>query len=89
MKRKKFPVNVKELICINDCYCPSEWEGLTDCNERIYIRYRWEKLRIEIGNKQVYCESLPMFQNENLLNETKNYLNFKYINGRCSSTVEH
>lgn len=32
------------------CYCcPSQWEGLTDDNRQIYVRYRWGSLSITLG----------------------------------------
>lgn len=29
--------------------CPSQWEGVTEDNRWVYIRYRWGKLRANIG----------------------------------------
>lgn len=31
--------------------CPSQWEGDTDKNEPVYIRFRWGYLSVEIGNE--------------------------------------
>ena len=29
--------------------CPSQWEGLTDDNRRVYVRYRWGWLVVRVG----------------------------------------
>ena len=39
---------IKELICTCSC-CPSQWEGVTEKNEAVYIRYRWGCLTIELS----------------------------------------
>lgn len=31
--------------------CPSQWEGRTDDNRSIYVRYRWGHLSITVGSK--------------------------------------
>ena len=41
-------VKVKEIV--NTCdSCPAQWEGITDDNRQIYVRYRWGCLAISIG----------------------------------------
>ena len=41
-------VKVKKLT--NTCgACPSQWEGITEDNRQIYIRYRWGNLTIQLG----------------------------------------
>jgi NAD dependent epimerase/dehydratase family enzyme len=44
-------------------YCPSQWEGITDKNEAIYIRYRWGRLSIYL--------SAPDGTIEDAINENK------------------
>jgi len=39
---------IKELECTCSC-CPSQWEGVTENNEAVYIRYRWGRLTIELS----------------------------------------
>ena len=29
--------------------CPAQWEGWTDDNRQIYVRYRWGHLTVELG----------------------------------------
>ena len=29
--------------------CPSQWEGITDDNRRVYVRYRWGNLSVRVG----------------------------------------
>lgn len=33
--------------------CPSQWEGKTNDNREIYIRYRWGRLSIDLGQEGV------------------------------------
>lgn len=46
-------LKVKELhrTC---CACPSQWEGMTDDNKFIYVRYRWGYFSFSVDNKEVY-----------------------------------
>ena len=39
---------IKELECTCSC-CPSQWEGVTEKNETVYIRYRWGCLTIKLS----------------------------------------
>jgi hypothetical protein len=41
-------VKVKEIVKTCDC-SPAQWEGITEDNRRIYVRYRWGCLAISIG----------------------------------------
>jgi hypothetical protein len=34
--------------------CPAQWEGRTDDGSRIYIRYRWGCLQLEVDGERVY-----------------------------------
>lgn len=43
-------VVVKEIIKTCSA-CPSQWEGITDDNRMIYIRYRWGGLSVRLGEK--------------------------------------
>ena len=29
--------------------CPAQWEGITEDNRKIYVRYRWGYLSVRIG----------------------------------------
>ena len=41
------------------CYaCPSQWEGKTLYDQRVYIRYRWGYLSIEVDGEEVYGRQL-------------------------------
>lgn len=41
-------MKIKSLRCTCDA-CPSQWEGLTERNEALYIRYRWGRLIIQLS----------------------------------------
>lgn len=42
---------IKVVKIVNTCTaCPSQWDGLTDDNRQIYVRYRWGSLDIRIGD---------------------------------------
>lgn len=45
---KKIKVVGVKKTCIA---CPAQWEGITDKNRPIYVRYRWGHLSISIGSK--------------------------------------
>ena len=30
--------------------CPAQWEADTDDGKKVYIRYRWDKLRVGVGD---------------------------------------
>ena len=34
--------------------CPSQWEGVTTQGERVYIRYRYGHLSVDLDGEQVY-----------------------------------
>lgn len=34
--------------------CPSQWEGISNNNENIYIRYRWGYLTLYLDDKEIY-----------------------------------
>lgn len=50
--------------------CPSQWDGLTDDNRAVYIRFRWGQLSICLGKQNdtsefaalegetIYCEQI-------------------------------
>ena len=41
-------MNIKTLT--RTCYaCPSQWEGVTDDNRQVYIRYRHGSLSVSVG----------------------------------------
>lgn len=39
---------IKNLARTCSC-CPSQWEGITEKNEAVYIRYRWGCLTVELS----------------------------------------
>lgn len=47
MKKGKFGI-LKELHQTTSC-CPSQWNGLTEQNEFVYIRYRFGTLTIQLS----------------------------------------
>jgi hypothetical protein len=48
MVRKEYKMKIKSIKCTCSC-CPSQWEGITDKNEAIYIRYRGGRLTIRVS----------------------------------------
>lgn len=34
--------------------CPAQWDGLTDDNKTVYVRYRFGQLRIEVDKNPVF-----------------------------------
>lgn len=38
--------------------CPAQWEGETDQRDRVYARYRWGYLRVEVGDEIVFGKQL-------------------------------
>lgn len=46
---------LRELTKISK-YCPTQWEGRTTDNQYVYIRYRYAKLSVGIGD--TYCEAV-------------------------------
>ncbi len=47
---------VKELTQTSD-FCPSQWEGFTDCGKHVYIRYRcgWLSAGISVDRQLAVC----------------------------------
>lgn len=39
---------IKSIECTCES-CPAQWEGITDKNEAIYIRYGWGRLSIRLS----------------------------------------
>lgn len=33
--------------------CPAQWEGLTDDDREVYVRYRWGWLSVLVGNPTI------------------------------------
>lgn len=46
-------IEVDELLMTCGA-CPSQWEGVTDEGKRLYIRYRWGYLRIDLDDETIY-----------------------------------
>jgi len=50
---------VRKAKLIQTCEgCPSQWEGYTDKNEPVYIRYRWGYLSVEIDDKEIFGKNI-------------------------------
>jgi hypothetical protein len=47
-KINKRKMKIKSIKNTSTC-CPSQWEGITESNEVIYIRYRWGRLAIQLS----------------------------------------
>lgn len=43
---EKIRVVALEQTCIS---CPSQWDGITDDNRKVYYRYRWGCLKVTVG----------------------------------------
>lgn len=43
-------VKVKKVVKTCEA-CPAQWEGITDDNRQVYMRYRWGCLSIRIGSQ--------------------------------------
>jgi len=61
--------------------CPSQWEGLTDKENDVYIRYRWGRFSVDIDNNEIFCyhsdEPLDGFMStEDMMELTKDVLEF-------------
>jgi hypothetical protein len=41
-------MKIKSIKNTSTC-CPSQWEGLTENDEVLYIRYRWGRLAIQLS----------------------------------------
>ena len=65
-KKKKILIENFEQTCYA---CPSQWEGVTEKGEYIYIRYRWGYLRITVDRVEIYGESLSDDGWDGLLDE--------------------
>ena len=50
-------IKVKSIT--NTCsMCPSQWEGITLDGKKVYVRYRWGYLRVEVDDNQIYGKQL-------------------------------
>ncbi len=48
-------VRVKKVVKTCEA-CPAQWEGITDDNRQVYVRYRWGCLSIGMGSKDDMSE---------------------------------
>ncbi len=64
------PYIVKSLIRICPAF-PSQWEGVTTNNERVYIRYRYGGLRIEIDDKVVFQDMYELAKHDGFMSESE------------------
>ena len=46
-------MKVKDLIRFGS-YCPAQWDGETDNGKKVYIRYRWGVLTIDLNGEEVF-----------------------------------
>lgn len=44
--------------------CPSQWEGYTEDNRQIYVRYRWGYLSVRVGPENDHEEFAAVRGNE-------------------------
>lgn len=44
--------------------CPAQWEGKTVNHEKVYVRYRWGRLRVEINDRIVFSEFIGEDQDD-------------------------
>lgn len=50
---------MKKAKLIQTCeFCPSQWEGYTEKNESVYIRYRWGYLSVKIDDKEIFGKNI-------------------------------
>jgi len=76
---------IKVVKLKNTCeVCPSQWEGVTDNNEPIYIRFRWNILSVRIGKKGVDIEDAVrgqiIFSKDSVTyNEYQGYMNYMQL----------
>lgn len=54
MTKPKIKLVELERTC---CACPSQWEGRTENNKPVYVRYRWGYLSVRVGQKGDDIES--------------------------------
>ena len=38
--------------------CPSQWEGITDDGESVYIRYRWGHLSVSVSGTKIFSRQI-------------------------------
>ncbi len=46
-------IKIKKLTCTCTA-CPSQWEGRTDDNREIYIRYRYGHLSVRVAGERIF-----------------------------------
>lgn len=50
-------ISVSEVV--RTCHaCPSQWEGTTSEGKRVYARYRWGFLRVDVDNETVFAKQI-------------------------------
>jgi hypothetical protein len=50
-------INVSEVV--RTCHaCPSQWEGTTNEGKRVYARYRWGFLRVDVDDETIFAEQI-------------------------------
>ena len=38
--------------------CPSQWEGITDDGQEVYIRYRWGHLSVRVNGAEIFSRQI-------------------------------
>ena len=38
--------------------CPSQWEGITDDDQEVYIRYRWGHLSVRVSGTKIFSRQI-------------------------------
>ncbi len=74
----RYTIQTLEMTC--DA-CPSQWEGTTIKGRKIYIRYRWGYLRVDIDGKTIYMKSHGdgldgMMDTDDMLKHVKSFLRY-------------
>ena len=42
-------IKIKQLVKTCEA-CPAQWEGYTDDDRKVYVRYRWGHLSVRLGD---------------------------------------
>ena len=74
---------VKMIQCTCDA-CPTQWEGYTEDDVYVYIRYRYGTLSLSLDNEQVFSKSIGtgldgMLSREEIAWELKEELDFSKV----------
>jgi len=73
-------IKVKDLIRFGS-FCPTQWDGETDNGEKVYIRYRWGVLTVDLNGEEVFSvkageEFDGIMSDEDMKEFTKSLINW-------------